>query len=135
MQKTAISVNLKVSKLGRISLVAVTLLVALALLWHPQPWVALFLVPLAYLAWRRWQADFGALAPRRIELQEGRWWMTDGQGELHPLPAYLLWRSFTWLVFYLPWRSIGLRSWLLWPDALSGEQRRLLRSCLSKHAS
>ncbi|WP_310696042.1 hypothetical protein [Marinospirillum sp.] len=109
-----------------------SLLVALALILHPQPWVAVLVLPLAFLTWQRWKADFGAQAPRRIEFQEGRWWITDGQGELHLLPSVMLWRSFTWLVFYLPWRPLGLRSWMLWPDALSCEQRRQLRSYLRK---
>jgi len=130
MQKTAIAVNLKVSKQGRVCLLAVTLLLALALLGHPQPWLALLLLPLGFLAWRRWQADFGPQAPRRLEFQEGDWWLTDAQGELHQLTPILLWRSFTWLAFYLPWRPFGLRTWLLWPDALGVEERRLLRSLL-----
>ena len=130
MQKTAIAVNLKASKLGRSCLLAVTLLLALVLVGHPQPWLALLLPALGYLAWRRWQVDFGPQAPRRLEFNQGEWWLTDAQGELHQLKPVLLWRSFSWLAFYLPWRPLGLRTWLLWPDALSAEERRLLRSLL-----
>jgi hypothetical protein len=111
----------------------VTLLVALALLLHPQPWVAFLVLPLVFFAWQRWKVDFGCRAPRRIEFQEGAWWLTDAQGELQRLPSVVLWKSFTWLAFYLPWRPLGLRSWMLWPDALSAEERRLLRSRLHKH--
>lgn len=132
MQNKAIAINLRASNLGRTALILVTLLLGLALGLHPQTWVALGCLPLAAVAWQRWQLDWGQQAPRRLEYQEGSWWLTDAQGEAHRLKPFICWHSFIWIAWVLPWRPLGQRTWLLWPDALSAEDRRLLRIHLKR---
>jgi len=132
MQKTAISVNLKASKLGISCLLAVTLVLILAAVLHPLPWVAVLCIPLVLMAGLRWHFDWGDQAPRRLEFFEDNWWLTDAQGEVYPLRPLVLWRSFVWVAIALPSRPQGLGAWLLWPDAVDAEQRRQLRVYLSR---
>ena len=130
MQPPAIVVNLRASKLGRTCLFGVTLLITVALLLHPQFWISSLLLPLLGYVGYYWHLNFGALAPRQLELRQGRWWLTDAQGESFLLPLPPCWRSYLWLAFTLPWRPWGWRAWLLWPDSLTAEERRQLRALL-----
>ncbi|SFX62185.1 hypothetical protein [Marinospirillum alkaliphilum] len=127
MPKTAVSISLKASDLGRSLLPLVYGGLLLACLLHPHPISdTLVLLPLLLGIWH-WYRDFGPLAPVLLEVDEQEVWLTDRQGVSQPVPLPLLWRSRHWLVF-----RRGVWPWILWPDAVSAAEHHQLRVLL-KH--
>lgn len=128
MQKTAVSISIKVSDSGRICLLSVYAGLMLGCLLHPQWLVQLLVLPLTLHGWWHWRYAFGALAPVTLELDMDEVWLTTQQGSCIKLSPPLFWRSRWWLVFRRPGLWVPL--WLLWPDAVSAEEHHQLRCLL-----
>lgn len=128
MQKMAVWINIKVSKLGRMFFLLIYMGLVAILLSHTS-WLANGLIaPLLVHAWWSWRQAFGAAAPIALLLKDNKlyWQLARGQRQLLQPPAVLFSR------FILVFKPVGSLAWpwLLWPDAVSSSEHHQLRCFL-----
>lgn len=127
MQKKAISVSLKASRLQRGFLLVLIGLQGWLLLEQPHPLIGLLAPVLVLTGLHYYRIHLGHHQPVRLEWSADRLELITREGEIYELGFPPLWISYAWLVFPVKRGPWTLRTWVLWPDSLSAVERHQVR--------
>lgn len=125
MQKMAVWINIKASKLGQ-SFFLLTYAGLILIVFMHNFWLTNGLIPFILLqGWWSWRKNFGVTAPVALLIKNNQLFCKLASGRLQLLqPPAVLFSRFT-LVF----KPVGLLAWpwFLWPDAISRNEHHQLR--------